>query len=112
MQRIICGILVFLTACQSSQPPSLNMLEKRSDYDGEYITEKLNEDTRYFLSRSNSSKSKYSDVRVHPRELPSGDLFLGGWIRTSITPFNPPAKKIEAKPNPVPSNHARVSGKD
>lgn len=113
MQRIICGLLVFLTACQSSQPPSLNMLNKRSDYDGDYLSEELNRDTHHFILRSSASKSKFSDIRVHPRELPTGDLFLGGWIRTSTTPFNPPLKKIQPKaPPPAPSNQARVTGKD
>lgn len=76
--------LLILAGCQSTVK-SENMLEKRSDYDDKYYSQSTSEDAKQFLVRSNKSKVKYTDIRIYPHELPNGELFLGGWVRVSVT---------------------------
>ena len=55
------------------------MLGERAEY------ERVN-DLRLSSSQENLKRSKatVTDVLIHPHEMPSGDYFLGGWIRTVL----------------------------
>ncbi|MFK7822710.1 MAG: hypothetical protein AB8G05_01030 [Oligoflexales bacterium] len=78
-------IFLSLDSCAISRAPSLNLLEKRSDYEGtEQIKEAL-EEVDHPLLVPTRTKPVIADIWVHPHELPNGDYFRGGWIRTVVT---------------------------
>ena len=81
MKKNLIGFIVsfFLASCAISRAPSLRLLEERADYD------RVNA-VRVSSSQEDLKRSKalVTDVFIHPHELPSGDYFLGGWIRTVL----------------------------
>ena len=83
---VVPFLLLFMNACASmNRAPSLNMLEKRADYnDQNEIKEALGEVDNPLLVPVRTSPT-IADIWVHPHELPNGDYFRGGWIRTVVT---------------------------
>ena len=77
--------LLLLPACAMNRVPSLNMLEHRADYSGlRRIKENLSSlDSPSLVPQR--TQPKVSDIWVHPHEMPTGDYFRGGWIRTLIS---------------------------
>ena len=81
---ILCFFL-FLSACAINRVPSLNMLEKRSDYAGLRQVEEDLSSLGGPLLIPQRTQSTVTDIWVHPHEMPTGDYFRGGWIRTVIS---------------------------
>lgn len=100
MKYAILASAILLSACASTHEVSQNLLEKRSDYDGKYLGENASEDVKQFLIRSNKSTLSYTDIRMHPRELPTGELFLGGWLRIARTDRIPTDQQIKPQATP------------
>lgn len=86
VKLITGGILVlFLSACSTTRAPSLNMLEKRADYEGSnYMGEVVSEFEPSVLV-PNRTSPRVADIWIHPHEMPTGDYFRGGWIRTLVS---------------------------
>lgn len=78
-------LLSFLSACATNRAPSLNMLEKRADYQElENLQEALsNADSPLLVPKR--TKPTVTDIWIHPHEMPTGDYFRGAWIRTVIS---------------------------
>lgn len=76
--------LLLITSCATNRAPSLNILEKRADYDGSRRLEDSvsNLDNPFFVP--NRTEPKVADIWIHPHEMPTGDYFRGGWIRTIV----------------------------
>ena len=81
---LVCGLL-FLNACAINRAPSLNMLEKRSDYENVYQIKEALDQVDHPLLVPIRTKPVIADIWVHPHELPNGDYFRGGWVRTVVT---------------------------
>ena len=86
LKLIVPLLLLFFNACASmDRAPSLNMLEKRADYTHQNeIKEALGEVDNPLLVPVRTNPT-VADIWVHPHELPNGDYFRGGWIRTVVT---------------------------
>ena len=79
---ILISTLFILTGCATSRAPGLNMLEVRADYSGEnYINNELSGNSTI----PNITAPKVEDIYIYPHEMPSGDYFRGGWIRTLVS---------------------------
>ena len=78
-------LLSLLSACATNRAPSLNMLEKRADYQElENLQEALsNADSPLLVPKR--TKPTVTDIWIHPHEMPTGDYFRGAWIRTVIS---------------------------
>ena len=59
------------------------MLEQRADYNGQLEAKTFFEGQAPLLV-PHWTKAKVTDIWVHPHEMPTGDYFRGGWIRTLI----------------------------
>ena len=83
--RKILFFLLLLPGCATNRVPSLNMLEYRADYSGvRRIKDHLSSlDDPSFLPQR--TPAKVADIWIHPHEMPTGDYFRGGWIRTLIS---------------------------
>mgnify|MGYP003331273387 CR=1 FL=1 len=83
----IVGIVVILhlNSCALTRAPSLNLLEKRSDYDNMGQVKEALDQVDHPLLVPVRTKPVIADIWVHPHELPNGDYFRGGWIRTVVT---------------------------
>ena len=77
--------VLFLNACAMTRAPSLKMLDKRSDYDNIYGVQEALESVDQPLLVPVRTQPVIADIWVHPHELPNGDYFRGGWIRTVVT---------------------------
>lgn len=74
-----------LTSCATTRAPSLKMLEKRADYEGlSQINSTFVESNQKTAQGPVRTHSAVADIRVHAHEMPNGDYFMGGWIRTVI----------------------------
>lgn len=83
--KFILIFLLFLNACAINRAPSLNLLEKRSDYDGvNGLEDALNAVDNPLLVPVRT-EPLVADVWVHPHELANGDYFRGAWIRTVVS---------------------------
>jgi hypothetical protein len=86
------SVLLFLplfqmlfSACAMMRAPSLNMLNQESDYDGHgRLKQTVSSLDRPLLVPSRTNP-KVTDIWIHPHEMPTGDYFRGGWIRTIVT---------------------------
>ena len=79
----LCPLL--LNACATTRVPSINLLEKRADYeDVDQVKEALEKIAQPLLVPVRT-KPIIADIWVHPHELPNGDYFRGGWVRTVVT---------------------------
>ena len=76
---------IFFSSCAVHRTPSLNMLEKRSDYEGSRQIKKELSSLQGPLLVPQRTESKITDIWIHPHEMPTGDYFRGGWIRTIIS---------------------------
>ena len=77
--------LMVLNACAINRAPSDNLLDKRSDYDGVYQVKEALEKVDHPLLVPVRTTPVIADIWVHPHELPNGDYFRGGWVRTVVT---------------------------
>ena len=74
-----------LSACAVHRSSSLNMLDKRSDYAQE---KRIKEDLSLIqnpLLTPRRTQPQVTDIFIYPHEMPTGDYFRGGWIRTIIS---------------------------
>ena len=76
--------LLSVAGCSINRAPSLNLLEKRSDYQGSEATKESTQNLRGSLYEPKRTETKTTDVFVHPHELPGGDYFMGGYIRAIV----------------------------
>lgn len=77
-------MLCLLPACAMTRAPSLNMLEVRADYDGKAQLDDALGAADELPLEPNRSEPRIADIWIHPHELPTGDYFRGGWIRTLV----------------------------
>ena len=85
MKVILIPLLISLNACAINRAPSLNLLERRADFDGMYgIESSLNAVDNPLLVPVRT-EPVVADIWVHPHELPNGDYFRGAWVRTVVT---------------------------
>jgi len=73
------------SACGLMRAPSLNLLNSEADYKGEKRLQNAMSDLEQPLLVPNRTSPKVTDIWIHPHEMPSGDYFRGGWIRTIVT---------------------------
>ena len=105
---LILPLCQFLfSACAMMRAPSLNMLNSESDYDGRGRLKQTLNDLNQPLMVPSRTSPKVTDIWIHPHEMPNGDYFRGGWIRTIVTdsrweveaPKQPLATQKESKKN-------------
>lgn len=95
---------ILFSGCAMMRAPSLNMLSQESDYDGRgRLKQTLNSLDRPLMV-PNRTNPKVTDIWIHPHEMPNGDYFRGGWIRTIVTDSR---WEIEA-PKQAPSIQKKV----
>ncbi|MFK7824478.1 MAG: TraV family lipoprotein [Oligoflexales bacterium] len=80
-----CTAILALNSCAMNRAPSLNLLEKRSDYDNVGQIKEALDEVDHPLLVPVRTKPHIADIWVHPHELPNGDYFRGGWVRTVVT---------------------------
>ena len=78
-------LLSLLSACATNRAPSLNMLEKRADYQGLGKLQEALSNVDSPLLVPKRTKPTVTDIWIHPHEMPTGDYFRGAWIRTVIS---------------------------
>ena len=77
---IFTCLFLTLTGCATNRAPGLNMLDIRADYSGkEYINSELSGHDPV------RTVPKVEDIYIYPHEMPTGDYFRGGWIRTLVS---------------------------
>lgn len=94
----LLSVALLLSSCATTRAPSLNLLEKRSDYDnmGQIENELSSVDAPLLVpQRTNPT---VTDIWIHPHEMPTGDYFRGGWIRTVISSAR---WEVEKKKSPL-----------
>ena len=77
----ICTIL--LSSCSTTRAPSINMLEKRADYNGEIDIDTFLEGQPSLLVPSRTKPTEI-DIYIHPHETIYGDYFRGGYVRSIV----------------------------
>jgi hypothetical protein len=98
MKIILVPLLIALNACAINRAPSLNLLERRADFDGMHgIEASLNAVDNPLLVPVRT-EPVVADIWVHPHELPNGDYFRGAWVRTVVTRSS---WKMDEKVNPL-----------
>ena len=86
MRPFYLPMLIFLaSACAMNRAPSENLLEKRADYEGIHEIESSLKAVDNPLLVPIRTQPIVADIWVHPHELPNGDYFRGGWVRTVVT---------------------------
>lgn len=85
MKKTLILLPLLISACATNRAPSLNMLEKRSDYNQLHHIEKSLSALDNPLLVPTRTEPIVTDIWVHPHEMPTGDYFRGGWIRTVIS---------------------------
>ena len=101
-----------------TRAPSLNMLEKRADYENVHEVKEALDQVDHPLLVPVRTKPLVADIWVHPHELANGDYFRGGWIRTVVTrshwQVEEKLKPLVIKPKPKPKNtvKGRRHGRD
>ncbi|MBP6218544.1 MAG: TraV family lipoprotein [Oligoflexales bacterium] len=78
-------VIALLNACAITRAPSLNLLEKRSDFDGVQEIESALDAVDNPLLVPVRTEPVVADIWVHPHELANGDYFRGAWIRTVVS---------------------------
>ncbi|PIQ68557.1 MAG: hypothetical protein COV91_03450 [Candidatus Taylorbacteria bacterium CG11_big_fil_rev_8_21_14_0_20_46_11] len=98
MKFITMTILtLFLASCSTMRAPSINMLERRADYDGNMeLDSMLEESTPLFVP--NKTRPQEVDIYIHPHETVHGDYFRGGFIRSVVKGSQWELTKVEAPP--------------
>lgn len=92
---LFTSLSIFLASCSTMRAPSINMLETRADYNGELKADAVLEGQAPLLV-PNRTRAKVTDIWVHPHEMPTGDYFRGGWIRTLISRSQWEMERIKA----------------
>lgn len=110
----LLGITTLLTNCAMTRAPSLNLLEKRSDYQDIHEVKEALDQVDHPLLVPVRTKPMIADIWVHPHELPNGDYFRGGWIRTVVTRSHwrveEEQKPLVIKPVPKKAKRSRIKG--
>ena len=75
---------LLISSCSSFNSPSVNMLEKRADYEGKYQMDDSLKTLDNEIFTPNRTRPKITDIYVYPHEMATGDYFRGGWIRILI----------------------------
>ena len=78
-------LVCLLSGCAINRVPSLNMLDRRSDYTEKLRAEKELSSLSDGLLIPHRVQPEITDVWIHPHEMPTGDYFLGGWVRIVIS---------------------------
>jgi hypothetical protein len=94
---ILLMVNLFLFSCAMNRAPGMKMLEKVADYDSLKRVDEELDSVRRPLLIPRRTKALVTDIWIHPHEMPTGDYFQGGWIRTVI---NRASWKLE-KPTPL-----------
>jgi len=77
--------------------PSINMLERRADYNGEVeLKTMLDDGSPLFVPQK--TKPQEVDIYIHPHETIHGDYFRGGFIRSVVEGSQWELTKVEAPP--------------
>ena len=84
--RICLALLTSLvmTGCAINRAPSLNMLEQNADYDASKRTADSLGELKGPLLTPYRTEPQMTDILIHPHKIPTGDYFLGGWIRVVV----------------------------
>lgn len=85
LKLMLPAVGLFFTSCATTRSPSLNLLEKASDYENMHQIREALDQVDHPLLIPVRTKPVIADIWVHPHELPSGDYFRGGWIRTVVS---------------------------
>ncbi|MBI2603757.1 MAG: TraV family lipoprotein [Deltaproteobacteria bacterium] len=85
MRTLTAILLIIAQGCALNRAPSLNLLEKRADFDGINEIETSLQAVDNPLLVPVRTEPVVADIWVHPHELPNGDYFRGAWIRTVVT---------------------------
>ena len=75
---------LFMVGCAINRAPSLNMLEQTADYDASKRTAGSLGELKGPLLSPYRTEPQMTDILIHPHEMPTGDYFLGGWIRVVL----------------------------
>lgn len=88
---------LFLASCSTMRAPSINMLERRADYNGEVeLKTMLDDGSPLFVPQK--TKPQEVDIYIHPHETIHGDYFRGGFIRSVVEGSQWELTKVEAPP--------------
>ena len=105
--RYFLPIAVLLSSCAINRAPSLNLLKQEADYEGIHQVEDSLKAVDNPLLVPIRTEPIVADLWIHPHELPSGDYFRGGWIRTVVTrsewKVDRKIKPLWIKPKPKPT---------
>ena len=85
MKFFILLFPVLVGACSINRAPSLNMLDKRADFNGMNEVEEALQAVDNPLLVPVRTEPLVADIWVHPHELSNGDYFRGAWIRTVVS---------------------------
>ncbi|MFK7827887.1 MAG: hypothetical protein AB8G05_27310 [Oligoflexales bacterium] len=96
-----------LGACAINRAPSLNLLEKTADYQSTYEIEEALKSVDHPLLVPVRTTPQIADIWVHSREMPNGDYFRGGWIRTVLIRSHWQVEEQEIKPLVIPKDEKR-----
>lgn len=75
---------LLVSGCAINRAPSLNMLEQTADYDASKQTSESLGELKGPLLTPYRTEPQMTDILIHPHEMPTGDYFLGGWIRVVV----------------------------
>ncbi|NRA46110.1 MAG: hypothetical protein HRU09_14250 [Oligoflexales bacterium] len=98
---LLCSLV---GGCAINRAPSLNMLEKTADYQNVHEIERELNSVDHPLLVPVRTSPQIADIWVHPQELPNGDYFRGGWIRTVITRSHWQIQEQKIEPLVIPAN--------
>jgi hypothetical protein len=77
--------LLILSSCALNRAPGMKMLEKVADYQSLHRLENDLGSASGPLLLPKRTNALVTDIWIHPHEMPTGDYFRGGWIRTIIS---------------------------
>lgn len=75
----------FLCSCASHNKPQISFLEKRADYEDKERQKAQIKDLKASFISLKRTEPHLADIWIHPHELPSGDFFQGGWVKTLLS---------------------------
>ncbi len=102
---VILGLGLAISSCSTTRAPSINMLEKRANYNAQINEEKIF-GSKDSLFVPNKTVAKKVDIYIHPHETPQGDYFRGGFLRSIVETSKWEMKKVKNPNGGVrPSRH-------
>ena len=84
MKKLFLTLMALTQSCAMTRAPSLQLLEKRADFDGSHQVEEALTAVDNPLLVPIRTEPLVADIWIHPHELPSGDYFRGAWVRTIV----------------------------